>query len=189
MVSVLSISKHDLRYLPYVAYNVTWIPKQHIPSKQEQQEQTLRFLQKVDWLFPWIPIDIPLITFWNTSIFSPKTPPPPKKTTNPSEVEEMDASPEKKWRKVFQVTNLLRGAKNTFNLKSAKLNFRVCIRFFHSKKPVTFLVTRNCCSDYTDLCELGSGSKTMATRTASSQPITGIPFFGIQVIFSVVKSS
>lgn len=35
---------------------------------------------------------------------------------------------------------------------------------------------RNCCSDYIDLCELGSGAKTTATRTASSQPITGIPF-------------
>ena len=33
---------------------------------------------------------------------------------------------------------------------------------------------RNCCSDYTDICELGAGSK---SQTASSQPIgPGIPF-------------
>ena len=87
VVSVLSISQYDLRYLPYVAYNVTWIPKQHIPSKQEQQEQTLRFLQKVDWPFPWIPIGIPLITFWKHINFLPQNTSPPKKKQHPSEVE------------------------------------------------------------------------------------------------------
>ena len=87
VVSVLSISQYDLRYLPYIAYNVTWIPKQHIPSKQEQQEQTLRFLQKVDWPFPWIPIDIPLITFWKHINFLPQNTSPPKKKQHPSEVE------------------------------------------------------------------------------------------------------